>query len=169
MDSQEDIRKQTKKQKRCCSIAQPVNLVQPCRCKKAQYTRQKKNKNTKQKKKRIDVASMLCCSPWSNHADVKNTVHKTEKKTRKKPENSTAHPGPTMQMSDSFPFVFPISVLSFCRRKSIIVCWAVKNIKVKKKMKKEKNREFLQIIMFDCLSAFFPQSPCINFLADECM
>ena len=61
-----------------------------------------------------------------------------------------------MQMSDSFPFVFPISVLSFCRRKSIIVGWTVKNIKVKKK---ERNREFLQIIMFRCIWTSFPQSP----------
>ena len=53
-----------------------------------------------------------------------------------------------MQMSDSFPFVFPISVLSFCRRKSIIVCRTVKNKKVK-----EKNREF------HCIWTFFPQSP----------
>ena len=58
-----------------------------------------------------------------------------------------------MQMSDSFPFVFPISVLSFCRRKIIIACGRVKKIKLKKKMNIRKNGEF------HCIWTFFPQSP----------
>ena len=80
MECEENTRKQ-KEQKNFCSNALPLTLVQPYRCRK--NTKQKKTPE-KINKNRKDVAVMLCCSPWSNHADVKkHSTQNKQKNTRK--------------------------------------------------------------------------------------
>ena len=133
-----------------------------------------KTENTKKTKENInknrkDVAVMLCCSSWSNHADV--TKHSTQNRKQKNKKHKQKHKrccSNALPLTLVQPCRYPILFLSCFQSQCCLsagekVSLIVEQLKRKneEKMKKEKIESFT-------VFGHYSLRAHINFFAEEC-